>query len=116
MGKNKKKKALKKAKKFTKEVLVSDPAILGHEWNPVVNKKLKAFSLESKAPIGGGEYHHSYMSIVAWENGEGYDVILSDDKCDSQLIPMHMDDINLLLKGLEKMGYFEFDKEELKNG
>lgn len=109
----KKNKKLKKIKSFIDYVLGNKKGLLGYEYNPKFSRKLRAYSFESKEPIGNGKYTDNLMQITEWDNGEGYDfsvIINSKEK----MYSMHLDEINLLLKALNKMKYFDYDKEELK--
>jgi len=109
-----KKKIKKKIKRFVDFVLGDDPKVMGNEFNPKFERKVRAFAFTSKQPIGNGKYSELLMHITEWSNGEGFDFSMSDEKGNDKLFPLHHDEIELILKGLDKMGHFNFDKDELR--
>ena len=111
--KKKKKKGFRqRALNFIKGVLSDDDKVMGHEWNPKFKRKLRAYSFESKQPIGNGSYSENLMQITEWNNGEGYDfsVVMGNKE---KMYSMHMDEIELLLVALDKMNHFSFDRDEI---
>ena len=52
------------------------------------------------------------MHITEWNNGEGWDISFTSDNSD-KMYSMHMDEVEMLLKGLSKLGYFKFDKDDV---
>lgn len=85
------------------------------EFNPKKSRKLKAFSVVSKEPLGDSKYNHHLMQITEWDNGEGFDISYSTDKGNDKMYSLGINEIELLLKGLDLMGYFKFNKEEFKD-
>ena len=109
-----KKKQKTKIRTFIDFVLnTKDKTLLGYEYNPKVRRKLRAFAVESKQPLGGNEYNHMLMQITEWSSGEGFDLSFSSKESE-KMFSMTTNEIDLLLKGLQKMEYFKFDKDELK--
>jgi len=113
MGKNKKKGLRKRIKSFIDFVLGDDPNVMGHDFNPKFDRKLRAYAFISKQPLGGNKYFETLMSITEWSNGEGFDFSMSNDNKE-KIFSLHYEEIELVLKGLDKMGYFNFDKDELR--
>jgi len=107
------KKLKKKIKRFVNFVLGDDPTIMGHDFNPKFDRKLRAFAFTSKQPLGNNKYSDTLMSITEWGNGEGFDFSITDERKD-KLFSLHYEEIELILKGLDEMGHFDFKKDELR--
>ena len=103
----------KRAKRFINFVLGNKPGVLGHEWNPKIKQKLRAYAVTSRQPIGNGKYDYSILQITEWVSGEGWDISFTSDNTE-KMYSMHTTEVEMLLKGLDKMGYFKFDKDELR--
>lgn len=110
----KKKKKKSKIKKFIDFVLGDDKSVMGHEFNPKIGRKLRAYSLRSKHPIGNGKYYEYLVHMTEWDNGEGFDFSINMDS-NEKMFTLHHDEIELILKGLDKMNYFDFKKDELRD-
>jgi len=106
------KKVLKRVKRFVDFFLKEHPDRLGNEWRPKFEKRLAAVAVSSRQPLGGNKYDDKLMHITEWWNGEGWDISCTTNDAD-KMYSLHMDEVELLLKGLDKLGYFKFDKDDV---
>lgn len=51
----------------------------------------------------------SFCQTTEWANGEGYDFCFQDEKGNSRRIELHLDDIQVMLAGLDHFNHFDND-------
>jgi hypothetical protein len=73
---------------------------------PKKDKDVKMSSFTSQSPLGNNKYDENSCQCISWNNGEGYDFILSNNN-NTKFISLHITELENMFCCLDDLKYFE---------